>query len=94
MLSELSARRATPPPRPATPPAKFLFPADSFTGSMNTERPQEIHREATKVLFYVLAALLAVVVVIFIIVLYRCRRRPCQSYTGPRAVQLELTDHS
>ncbi|XP_006256322.1 ICOS ligand isoform X1 [Rattus norvegicus] len=65
--------------------------ADSFTGSMNTERPQEIHREATKVLFYVLAALLAVVVVIFIIVLYRCRRRPCQSYTGPRAVQLELT---
>lgn len=67
--------------------------ADSFTGSMNTERPQEIHREDTKVLFSVLAALLAVVV-IFIIVLYRCRRRPCQSYTGPRAVQLELTDHS
>lgn len=65
--------------------------ADSFTGSMNTERPQEIHREDTKVLFCVLAALLAVVVVIFIIVLYRCRRRPCQSYTGPRAVQLELT---
>ncbi|XP_032744781.1 ICOS ligand isoform X2 [Rattus rattus] len=68
--------------------------ADSFTGSMNTERPQEIHREDTKVLFCVLAALLAVVVVIFIIVLYRCRRRPCQSYTGPRAVQLELTDGS
>jgi hypothetical protein len=62
----------------ATPPAQFLFPAESFTGN-NTKNPQETHNNELKVLVPVLAVLAAAAFVSFII--YR-RTRPHRSYTG------------
>nr|AAK77544.1 B7-like protein GL50-B [Mus musculus] len=62
--------------------------AESFTGN-NTKNPQETHNNELKVLVPVLAVLAAAAFVSFII--YR-RTRPHRSYTGPKTVQLELTD--
>ncbi|XP_029397895.1 ICOS ligand [Mus pahari] len=66
--------------------------AESFTGNMNTTNPQETHNKGIKVLLAVLAVLLVAVAVVSFIK-YR-HRHPHRSYTGPRTVELELTDES